>query len=171
MLKRYLETGKIVSTHGLEGELRVQPWCDTPQFLTQFQGFYFSPDGGGFRRAKVRVQKNMALMRLEGVDDINAATALIGRVLYIDRQDVSLPEGCFFEQDLLGLEVTDADTGLVYGRLREVGHVASNDYYTVACPDGREVLIPAIREVVRGIDPAGGRMLITPLKGLFDDED
>lgn len=172
LLRRYLETGKIVSTHGLMGEVRVQPWSDTPEFLTRFEGFYFTPDGKEFRKAgSVRVQKNMVLIRFEGVESIDDARTLIGRVLYIDRGDVQLPEGFYFDQDLLGLTVSDFETGEVYGTLLEVGHGTANDYYTVERPGGGKALVPAIRDVIRLVDPAGGRMLITPLRGLFDDAD
>ena len=171
MLKRYLEAGRVVSTHGLDGWVRVHPWCDTPAFLSQFEGFY-GPDGGDFLPCEaVKPHKNIALAKFRGVDDIDAARRLIGRVLFIDRNDASLPEGSYFEQDLLGLSVVDAETGRVYGTLREVGHAGSNDWYAVATPDGGEVLIPAIRDVGRSVEIDAGRMRITPLKGLFEDAD
>lgn len=170
MLRRFLETGRVVNTHGLTGEVRVQPWCDTPEFLTQFEGFYFG-EGTGYRRVlSVRAAKSLALLRFEGVEDVTAAAQLVRSVLYIDRAWVTLPEGTWFEQDLLGLRVEDAGNGRVYGTLGEVGRTGANDIYRVDAPSG-SVWIPAIPSVVRQVDPEGGRMLISPLKGLFEDAD
>lgn len=172
MPQRYLEAGQVVATQGLDGWLRIQPWCDSPEFLLPLPGLYFAPEGKLFRRfTGKRAQKSLLIAGFEGVENVRAAAALVRTVLYFDRESVTLPDGCYFEQDLLGLEAVDDETGLSYGKITEVGHAPSNDYYTVATPGGREVLIPAIRPVIKSVDLASGRMRITPLKGLFDDAD
>lgn len=167
MKKRFLECGKIVATHGLRGEVKVLPWCDGPEALVPIRTFYL--DGGATpkRAEKCRVQKNMVLLKLEGVDTPEAAQALRGRVLWLDREEDTLAEGQYYIQDLIGLTVEDADTGEVYGTLRDVSETGANDVYHVAFPDGRVQLIPAIPQVVVGIDVDGGRMTIRPLEGLF----
>lgn len=170
MLKRFLETGQIVGTHGLNGEVRVNPWCDSPDFLKGFKGFYFDA-GKTFVKAKsIRVHKSIAIIKFEGTDNIDDASKLINKVIYIDRGWVKLPEGSYFEQDLLGLKVVDADTQKVYGTLVEVSKTGANDIYRVDS-DGHKTWIPAIKDVVKSVDIENGIMLITPLKGLFDDED
>ena len=85
MFKRYLETGQIVNTHGINGEVRVAPWCDSPDFLTKFEGFYF--DGGKiYKKVKsARVNNSVALMKFEGIDNINEAVKLVKSIIYIDR--------------------------------------------------------------------------------------
>lgn len=170
MQKRYLEAGQIVNTHGLKGEVRVMPWCDEPDFLADFDGFYFD-DGAVFKKVEsVRVNKSVVLIKFEGINEINDAMKLVRKVIYIDRDWVELPEGSYFEQDLLGLSVEDAENGHVYGVLGEVGRTGANDIYRV--DHGKnQVWIPAIKDVVKSVDIAGGKMLITPLKGLFDDAD
>jgi 16S rRNA processing protein RimM len=170
MFRRYLEAGQIVNTHGIKGEVNVLPWCDSPEFLTRFEGFFFG-DGVSFKKVEsARINKNVVIMRFEGVGDIDGAIKLVKSVLYIDREWVSLPKGSYFEQDLIDLRVEDANTGRIYGVLREVGRTGANDIYRV--DDGvRKVWIPAVKEIVRTVDIEGGRMLITPIKGLFDDED
>lgn len=170
MLKHFLETGKIVNTHGLKGEVRVQPWCDSPAFLKKFESFYLDEGKTILKAASVRVANEMVIMKFDGIDDINAAMPIINKVIYIDREWVELPEGSYFEQDLIGLTVEDAETGEVYGKLAEVGHTGANDIYRVD-KDGREVWIPAIKQIICSIDLDAEKMLITPLKGLFDDED
>ena len=169
-MKQYLECGKIVSTHGVHGEVRVQPWCDGPGFLLGFETLYFE---GGAKPIKVhaaRAHKNMVLMKLEGVEDLDAAAGLRGRVLYIDRKDVPMQPGEHFIQDLLGLLVLDADTGQEYGRLTDVLRTGANDVYEITGDDASKKLAPAIPDVVIQTDPAGGVIRIRPLKGLFDDE-
>lgn len=169
--KRFLETGKIVSTQGLCGEVRVQPWCDTPDFLLQFDGFYLQ-EGKEYRKVtSARVQKQMAILKFEGVERVEDAMGLLHRVLYIERDAVELPEGSYFEQDLIGMTVCDAQDGRVYGKLSEVMRTGANDVYVVRGETGKEVLIPAIPDVVREVDVEAGIMRITPLKGLFDDAD
>ena len=167
MKKRFLECGKIVATHGLRGEVKVLPWCDGPEALVPIKTFYL--DGGNTpkRAERCRIQKNMVLLKLEGVDTPEAAQALRGRVLWLDREEDTLEEGQYYIQDLIGLTVEDADTGEVYGTLRDVTETGANDVYHVAFPDGRVQLIPAIPQVIVEIDIDGGKMLIRPLEGLF----
>ena len=170
MLKQYLETGKIVGTHGVHGELRVEPWCDTPAFLCKFRTLYWK-NGESVRVLSARVHKNLVLLTLEGVDTVDKADVLRGRVLYLDRADTSLPKDVFFIQDLVGLAVSDADTGRLYGTLTDVFATGANDVYEITAPDGKTYLIPAIRDVVIETDLADGSMRIRPIRGIFDDED
>lgn len=172
MLKRFLETGQIVNTHGLKGEVNVLPWSDSPESLKDFEGFYFDAEGKAFKKVtSARVHKNLLIMKFEGVDDVDAAAKLVRRVIYLDRSWIDLPEGSYFEQDLFGLSVEDAESGRVYGVLKEVGHTGANDIYRVDGEGGKATWIPAIKQVVRSVDLKGGRMLVTPIKGLFDDAD
>jgi 16S rRNA processing protein RimM len=170
MQKRYLEAGQIVNTHGLKGEVSVMPWCDSPEFLMDFEGFYFDEGVTFIKAESIRLNKSVVIMKFEGSDEINDAMKLVKKVIYIDREWIDLPEGSYFEQDLLGLSVEDAESGLVYGVLGEVGRTGANDIYRVD-NGGSEVWIPAIKDVVKSVDVQGGKMLITPLKGLFDDAD
>ena len=166
--KRYLEAGQVVGTHGIRGELRVQPWCDSPEVLASLKTLYFD-EGRTPLRVKSRPHKNVTLVQLEGVDTVQDAAALRGRILYLDRGDLKLPEGRYFIQDLIGLSVVDADTGETYGTLSEVSPTGANDVYHVDRGDG-EVLVPAIADVVVDTDLDAGVMRIRPIKGLFDDE-
>ena len=167
MKKRFLECGKIVATHGLRGEVKVLPWCDGPEALVPIKTFYL--DGGNTpkRAERCRIQKNTVLLKLEGGDTPEAAQALRGRVLWLDREEDTLEEGQYYIQDLIGLSVEDADTGERYGTLQDVTETGANDVYHVAFPDGRVQLVPAIPQVIAKIDIDGGKMLIRPLEGLF----
>ena len=169
MIQDYLELGTIVGTHGLKGELRVHPACDSPDFLCQFPLVYF--DGAGERPVKVlgaRKHKNVTLLLLEGTDTIEAAQALKNQTLYFRRADARLEEGQFFIAELLGCAVYDAgDPALCYGELCGVTQTGANDVWHIRTPQGGEVLIPAIPDVVGEVDAAAGRIAITPLPGLF----
>ena len=172
MGKRYLEIGKITNVHGLHGEVKVYPWCDDPAFLCEFDTLY--TDAKGLHPVKLlraRVQQSVVIVQLEGVDTREAAEAMRGTVLYMDRDEVELEDGIYFIQDLIGLTVLDADSGKEWGKITDVMQTGANDVYVMRTPEGRELLFPAIPEVVLETDPEGGTMTIRPLKGLFDDAD
>ena len=171
MKSPFLEAGRIVGTHGVRGELRVEPWCDSARFLTGFSEFYWD---GGREKVKVvssRPHKNLLLLKLEGVDTVEAGDALRGRVLYLARADAKLSQGRFFVQDLLGLSAVDADPGIVYGMVTDVFPTGSNDVYQVTDENGRDYLVPAIREVIVRVDVDGGVLELRPMRGIFDDAD
>ena len=100
MKNQFLEAGQIVNTHGIQGEVKIVPWCDSPEFLLQFGTLYL--DGTPVRVRAARVHKGNVLAALEGVADVNAAMALKGKIVSIDRSGVVLPEGRHFIADLLG---------------------------------------------------------------------
>lgn len=169
-MEQYLEIGKIVSTHGLRGELRVDPWCDSPQFLCQFKTLYLKK-GETKLSVSSRPHKTIAIVKAKGIDTIEEAEKLRGRVLYINRSDARLAPGEYFIQDLMGLDVIDIDTSKSYGKITDVLKTGANDVYQVTDEKKKDYLIPVIDDVVKEIDINGGKVLIKPLKGIFDDED
>ena len=170
MIKKYLEVGKIVGTHGIRGEMRVECWANSPDFLRQFKTLYL--DGGKTALSVTcRPHKNIALVTVRGVDSIEKADELRGKILYIDRGDVRLAEGAHFVQDIIGLEVTDADSGAVYGTVKDVLKTGSNDVYEMKAADGKLYYIPVIPDILDRFDFDENKVYIHPMKGLFDDED
>lgn len=169
-MEQYLEIGKIVSTHGLRGELRVDPWCDSPQFLCQFKTLYLKK-GETKLSVSSRPHKTIAIVKAKGIDTIEEAEKLRGRILYINRSDARLAPGEYFIQDLMGLDVIDIDTSKSYGKITDVLKTGANDVYQVTDEKKKDYLIPVIDDVVKEIDISGGKVLIKPLKGIFDDED
>lgn len=171
MKKNFLEVGKIVSTHGLRGDVRVDPWCDSADFLCGFEELYF--DGMGEEKIKIssaKAHKNVVLMKIFGVDSIEQAEALRGKVLFMDRNDVDLPDGEYFIQDILGLNVVDVDTDFCYGKITDVLKTGANDVYQITNDEGKNYLLPAIKDVICETDIDGEVLKIRPLKGIFDDE-
>ena len=170
-LKQYLEAGKIVRTHGVRGEVCLEPWADSPEVLEQVHAFYFDEEGrqnAGLLAA--RVHKGRLLLRLKGVDTVEQGDALRGRVLYLDRDDIPLEPGQHFLQDLIGLQAVDGRTGQVYGVLKEIFPTGANDVYRIVSPEGREYLFPAVAHMVQEIDLEGGVIRLLPIPGIFDDE-
>ncbi len=171
MKKQYLDSGKIVGTHGIKGEVRIDPWCDSPEFLCAFKKLYLDNKGEAFIEVKSRPHKNITLAKIKGVDTIEQAEKLRGKIVYINRDDVNLGEGVNFVQDLIGLEVRDADNDTVYGKISDVIRTGANDVYEIADSQNKKYLAPVIDDVVIEIDVDNGFILIRPMKGIFDDED
>lgn len=169
-MEKFLEIGKIVSVHGLSGEVKVEPWCDAPEVLCSHKTLYFSKGEKKIKVKKARVQKNMAIIKLEGINTIEDAQSLRNKVLYADRDSLDLPEDTYFIADLIGMEVLDLDTGKSYGTICDVTQTGANDVYHIKAADGKMYYIPAIADVVKSTDIESGVMKITPLRGLFDED-
>ena len=99
MKNRFLEAGQIVNTHGIQGEVKIVPWCDSPEFLCSFDLLYL--DGSPIKVLSAKPHKGNVLARLEGVDDVAAAMRLKGKTVSIDRTGVELPDGRHFLADLI----------------------------------------------------------------------
>ena len=171
MKKQFLESGKIVGTHGIKGEVRIDPWCDSPEFLCAFKKLYLDDKGETFIEVKSRPHKHITLTKIKGVDTIEQAERMRGKIVYIDRADINLGEGVNFVQDLIGLEVIDSENGECYGKITDVLRTGANDVYEITDSDGRKYLAPVIDEVILSKNIDEGFVLIRPMKGIFGDED
>lgn len=164
MKKRFLEAGQIVSTHGVQGEVKILPWCDGPEFLQEFDTFYV--DGTAYAVEKSRVHKNMLLCKLRGIDDMSAAQTMKNKTVSIDRNAASIPEGRVFISDLIGLPVF-AD-GQEIGTLKDVYTGPANDVYIVK--GQREYMIPAVSEFLEDVNIDEGYIKVRLLEGMATDE-
>ena len=170
MQKPFLEVGEIVTTHGVTGECKVYPWCDSPALFRRLKMLYW--DAAGMRGVKVtgaKTVKEMAVIRLEDVDTVEAARRLVGRVLYAAREDIPLAKGRYFIQDLIGCTVADAVTGQEYGTVTGVTHPANCDIYEIRTPSGETVLFPAVEEFLDSVDTENERILVRPIEGMFTE--
>jgi len=167
--------GRVCGGHALGGELRILPLTDFPErFLDMERLKLFHPDGRawcelsptGFRFLE---GKGMLLVRTAEVTDRTSADLLRGALVKVPQEErVPLPEGRYWIDDLLGLDVRDALTGDLLGNVEEVLQTGSNDCYMVRTPEGKLRALPAIKEVVREIDLARGVMQVNLLEGLWD---
>ena len=167
MKKEFLEAGKIVTTHGIRGEVKIMPYTDSPELLAEFDRLFIGKEHTEAIIERSRVFKNTVIANIEGIDTPEAAEKLRNKVLYMHRDDLELDDDTYFIQDLIGIEVRDADTDKVYGKIIDVMQTGANYVYVIK-GDDREYLVPAIADVVVSTDIDGNIMTIRPLDGLFD---
>ena len=161
----FVRVARIVGVHGIRGELRALPLDGGPDFLAGFKTFYL--DGRPVVPAACRPHKGMALLKLDGVDDRTAAEALRGKELSIRRSDARLPDGEYFDDELIGLDVYDGETGECVGVLSKVERYPASKVYTVR--GVKEFLVPAVRDAfILGVDLENGRMDIRVWEGLTE---
>ena len=163
MKNKFLEAGQIVNTHGVRGEVKIVPWCDSPEFLCDFDTLYL--DGKAIRVEQARPHKGNVIAKLAGVSDVDAAMALKNKVLCIDREDVELPEGRHFIADLIGLEVRDAKTDAVLGTIQDVLTPPANEVYVVK-GGSKEYMIPAVDEFLAETNVDGGYVRVHMIDGM-----
>ena len=159
--KQFLEAGRIVNTHGVRGEVKIQPWADSPEFLKDFGTLYI--DGAPVKVRSARVHKGCVIASLEDIDDVNGAMRLKGKLVSIDRRDAKLPEGGYFIQDIIGARVVD-ENGAEVGTLTEVLNLPGSDVYVVR--GEREILIPAVPQFILSRDIDAGVITVRMMEGL-----
>ena len=165
MQKKYLEAGEIVSTRGVQGEVKILPWADGPEFLLQFDTFYL--DGRPYAVRSARVHKTCVLASLEGIDTPEQGMSLRGKRVCIDRDEAKLPEGSVFIADLIGCRALDED-GAELGRIEDVLTMPSSDVYVIA--GEKRYMVPAVREFVREIRVDEGYVRLHLIEGMAIDE-
>ncbi len=166
MKQKLIEAGQIANTHGIQGELKIVPWADSPDFLCHFDVFYI--DDQPVKVQSIRAHKTNVLVMLEGVEDINAAMRMKGKIISIDRTGIILPEGRHFIADIIGLEVRDADTGAVLGMVADVLTPPAHEVYVVKNGD-HEYMIPAVEEFVLETNLEGGYVRVRLIEGMGSD--
>ena len=163
-----IKVGRIVNAHGIRGEVRVQPRDADPNFITRFKTF--EVDGKLVKPTENHVHKSVVLMKFPGVDDMDAALALKNKDIFVRRADAHLPQGQYFDEELLGLQVYNVETGALLGELTRVDPYPAHKVYTVQ--GEREYLIPAVPEVfIRSVSLEKNRMDVVVLEGMASDED
>ena len=181
MNEKYLEAGKIVSTHGIKGEVKVLPWADSPEFLTRFRTFYLvgasvaRPYGEGRPMAaptalaveSARVQKTCVLIKFKGIDTVENAQKLRDKVISIARDDPRIPAGTVFQADLVGMPVR-AD-GREIGKIAEILSMPSSDVWVVKGEE--EYMIPNVKAFVPEIDLSLGYVDVNLIEGMETDKE
>lgn len=168
-MKQFLEVGKLNNTHGIKGELKMQLWCDDINYLKQFKTLYFDDKGEkSVEVLSVRPQKNLAIIKLKGIDTIEQAEMFKGKVLYCDRNDAKIDENANYIADLIGCYVVDIDTEEEYGKVVDVLNYGSCDIYDTESW-GKHTLIPATPDIVKEINTEYQVIKIKAMKGLFDE--
>lgn len=162
MTHQFLETGKIVNTHGLRGEVIIQPWADSPEFLCNFKTLYI--DNVPRKVLNAYVHKSNVIVLFEGISTIDDAIRLKNKVVSIARSDANLTGGTYFVSDLVGTTAIDESTGLELGRISEIMTLPQNNVYVISGP--REILVPAVPEFIKDVDLIEGRVLVHLIEGM-----
>jgi len=160
-MDKYLEAGVIANTHGIKGEVKIQPWADNAEFLKDFKYIYIG--GKPYELLSGKVHKECLIAELKGVSDVNEAMALKNKIVSINREDAKLPEGAFFIQDLIGARVVDG-RGMELGKLTDVLELPSSNVYVVT--GEREILIPAVPQFIIKTDVNAGLITVRLIDGM-----
>lgn len=167
-MEKYIEVLEITKPHGLKGEMRAKYHGDDPGEIGEFNTLYLGSQFKPVKLLSCKPSKNMLLIALEGIETVEQAQKLSGELIYIDREDVELDEDVWFIRDLIGLGVFDADTGEHYGIVEEILQNAPTDVYCVRTAEGKQLLFPSLPEVLLDVNLTERKILIRPLKGLFE---
>ena len=159
--KDFIEAGRIVNTHGIAGEVKIEVWLDSPRFLKSCKRVFIS--GTEYPFVSAREHKGMLIAKLRGVEDVNAAMSLKGKEIHILKGDAKLPKGAFFIQDIIGACVVDEVRGEI-GRLVDVLETPANRIYVVN--GGTEHLIPVVPEFVMSTDAEAGIIRVRLIEGM-----
>ncbi len=170
MKKEFLKIGKIVGSHGIKGMMRIECWCDSPEFLCKFKRLFTKENLEAVLDVeKASAHKNIALVKIKGYDTIEQAEKMRGTVLYIYRDDAKLPKGSYFIEEILNCKVYDGETDEFYGTVRDISPTGANDIWHIE-KDGKEFLFPSVPHFVKNVNIIDEVIYINPPKGIFDDE-
>ena len=167
-MQEFLEIGQIVSTNGIKGLVNVNPFTEEPKRFETYKRVYIvrKDELIETKIESVRYHKNQVVLKLEKIDDIDTAQKYKGYFLKIRREDAAeLPKDSYYIVDLIGLDVY-TEQNLLLGKLADVFQTGSNDVYVVKDENGKEILLPAIKDVIKNIDIENGKMIVKLLEGL-----
>jgi 16S rRNA processing protein RimM len=167
----WLRVGTVVGTFGLHGELKVMPETDFPERFSRTAIVYVGTDHTRYGVRAARQTRGQVILALEDVDTVEAAERLRGAPVYVPASEaVALPADQFYLHDVIGLRAQRSD-GTLLGTITDVYTGSGNDLFAVRdARTGREVLVPAVKEMIKRVDPRAGVVEMEPVAGLFDDD-
>lgn len=158
------EVGKIVNTFGIKGEVKVALYTENINNFKKGNKIYVN--NKEMQIEKSRLQKNILILKLKGVDNMTDAEDLRDSIITVERNKKELPSGTYYIADLIGLDVY-TDEGNLLGKIIDIYNTGANDIYTVKTLEGKEVLLPAIKDVVKQVDLQNEKIIVHILKGLI----
>lgn len=168
-MEKYLEIGQIVNTFGIKGQVKVNPFTDDIRRFDELKEMYVEKkhELKLFQIEKVNYSKNMVILKLKGIETPEQAETLRNSYLKIDRKDAKkLPEGTYYIADLIGLDVYTDENNLL-GKLDYIYNTGSSDIYVVKDEQGKETLLPAIKEVLKQVDLDNKKIIVHIIEGLI----
>lgn len=172
MAEELIKIGQITAPHGVRGEVRIYPLTDFPERFTTLRRALLGPDARPVGVRCLGTVKNLIILKIDGVEDRDQAEKLRLQYLQVPKSEVHpLPEGHYYVFDLIGLDVVDPD-GKLLGKLVDVSTDSpAHDNYVVETAPRKRYMVPAVKNFVKQIDLAGGRVVIQPIPGLLEDLD
>ncbi len=165
--KQFLEIGKIINTHGVRGEVKIDPWCDAPEDFRGIERIYLA-DKTEFTVSNPRViNGKFILCSLSGIKTVEDAVKYKNKVVFAKREDIHVPEDAVLICDIIGLPVIDQNTGKIYGTLTDVLQYTCQEVYEITGEDGTKTLIPNVPAFIAERDTEKG-IFITPIEGFFE---
>ena len=168
-MQEYLKVGQIVNTNGLKGLLKINPFTDD---ITRFERLKtilvdHKKELLEFEIESVRYQKKQVLLKLKGIDTIEEAEKYREDYLKINRnKEEKLPEDTYYIVDLIGLDIY-TENGELLGKLDDIFSTGSNDVYVVKNSEGKQILLPAISDVIKNIDLEQKKIVVNLIEGLL----
>ena len=169
MSDEFIMVGKVVSTQGNKGEIKVLPLTDSTDRFKKLTSIFIrnNIDRKTLKIEKIRIKENMVILKIENIENIKEAKMIVGSYLEVKRENaVKLTKDTYFVFEIIGLEVYNKNN-IFLGKVENVISTGSNDVYVVKSKDKEELFIPAIREVVKNIDLEKKRITINMVDGLI----
>jgi len=170
--REWVTIGKIVAPFGIRGELKVRSFTDIPDRFVTLDAVCLSPSYVSYTIESVRPYKgeDMHLLKLGGIDDATTAETLRDGDICVPLSALpQLPPNSYYQHDIVGLQVFNLD-GVLIGVIDDIMSTGGNDVYIIKAPNRKQILIPAIKDVVKQIDLIRRVMYIDPMRGLLDDD-
>lgn len=167
-MQEYLEIGQIVTTNGIKGFVKVNPFTDNIKRFEELKTVYidYKKELIEYEIEEVRYHKNQVILKFKNIDSIEIAEKYRNCYLKIKREDaIELPEDTYFIADLIGINVFDENMNQL-GNITDIFPTGSNDVYVVKSKDGKELLLPAIGDVIKLIDIKNSKMVVNLIEGL-----
>ena len=167
-MTKYLEIGQIVNTFGIKGMVKVKPFTDNIERFSNLEKIYIKNKSGQteYKIQEVKYHKNMVLVKFEGIENPEQADLLRNRYLIVDREtEEPLEPGRYYIVDMIGLDVFTDDNECL-GKLEDIYNTGSNDIYVVKNELGKQVLLPAIEDVIKNIDMDNKKVIVHLIPGL-----
>jgi 16S rRNA processing protein RimM len=165
---KFTAIGKITSTHGIKGDVKIYPLTDDPDRFFSLEKVYVGEIKELLIPQEVKLHKGMVLLRFKGMEDINQVIRYKNHYVYVlDEDRVKLPDGRFFISDLLECEVVDTSGNLI-GNITDVLQSAANDVYVIHSDQGKEFLIPAVERFVVSVDIINKKVVVDPIEGMIE---
>ena len=169
MKNKYLEAGKIINTHGVNGDVTAESYCNSPKQLSLLKNLYIRTKEGNYLRLDVKksaVFKNRVILGFEGFGSLEEAVRLKNSIIYADREDIPIGANEHFIADIIGLPVYDSDTGVFSGVVSDVVNYGAVEIYAVTKHDGKKAYVPVVPQFVRKVDTEAG-VYISVIEGLL----